>query len=376
MVKDRHYKRLWHGAMALALLPAWPLGAYGALDSLEAIIDNVRRNERLYDEFDVTIRSVYEIGKREPAKFQGGMTEVVAKALQTHYVSQGEMFRVDVAGSVTNTELTRPGDRVRAFDGTTTRLLDQNQIGNIIAGRAEDSDFIRPHMMLLRSSNIKTPLSTYLSGEDAMKAHPMGNWNQGLHLQVSDQGEAEFQGLNCHRVWITTLVEDGHANDRWELWLAPERNYIPVRLLAWTFRWSSSVPIGEGSVSDWFEIEPGIWFPVSAEFTRYDSIILQQNGRQKMSWREKYIMESASLAPDYDQSYFSDIPFPNGATVYKLQGETVTDSYRVGAPAAVAVGASSYRWWFLGANVAVLAFVLTVLLRRRARRAAAGSRGP
>ena len=46
--------------------------------------------------------------------------------------------------------------------------------------------------------------STYLAGQEAMKAHPQGRLQPGLTLANSYEGIVEYQGLKCHKVWITT----------------------------------------------------------------------------------------------------------------------------------------------------------------------------
>jgi hypothetical protein len=93
---------------------------------------------------------------------------------------------------------------------------------------------MRPHMLLLLDS-ITAPLSTYLQGHKAMAASPDAHWDKrhlgdAITLENTYQGETTFQGLKCHKVWITEVLSNGYQHDRWELWLAEARNFIPVRM--------------------------------------------------------------------------------------------------------------------------------------------------
>jgi hypothetical protein len=94
------------------------------------ITDNVRRNEALFANIDVTLRSVYSIGDRTPPTLKGG---TIARESNTtlHYVAQGEMFRLDRIGAALTAESERNEGRVQAFDGAITRRFEQNRIGNL-----------------------------------------------------------------------------------------------------------------------------------------------------------------------------------------------------------------------------------------------------
>jgi hypothetical protein len=309
---------------AILLAPA----ASRAEVTIDDIIENVRRNEALYEDLDVVIHSEYDIGDREPAKFDNG-AEVVKSSARVHYVRQDALFRLDRTGSSQNTKQTRSVDGVRAFDGETTRAVDGNAIANITRGRQEDVDLVRPHMLLLRNTvHRMPPLSVYLSGTEAMKSHPLVHWDTGLSLRNTYEGPAEFMGLRCHRVRITTLVA-GTAHDSFELWLAEDRNYIPIRRFGFTFRYSDTVPIGEGSVTELREVAPDVWFPITAEITVYDGIELKRTGRRdRVSNRSNYWVEEVSLAPRYDISYFRDLSIPEGTFVYEVIDGKITRSYR------------------------------------------------
>ena len=104
------------------------------------------------------------------------------------------------------------------------------------------------------------------------------------------------------------------APDRHELWLAEDRNYLPVRKRYYTLRWSTLRPIVEGAVDELRELKPGVWFPFAAHLTSYQPIALQ-GGRQLVQWRWKYQVVDASLDPHYAAACFRDLDFPRRTRV-------------------------------------------------------------
>ena len=279
-------------------------------DRLQSIIENVRQNESLYTELDVRLRETYRIGDHAPVVSSDGTEEIISKDKAIHYVTQSGMFRLDIEG--TSHTKTGPSvrDRIRAFDGTTTRLFDQDVVGNIITGRSDDDNAVRPHMLLMRYSFLMIPLSTLLSGDEAIAAHPAGKPSANSVHSIRYDREDEFRGRPCHVVTVASVSKSsGEERSRREYWLAEDRNYIPVRLLNYTYRASRDIHSGEDVVEEFTEISPGVWFPTLASFTAYDKLQLGRDGQQRLKWREDYVVQEASLDPNYDMAYFRDIEF-------------------------------------------------------------------
>jgi hypothetical protein len=364
----------WIGLIAHAA--AFPCALAEPVAPLDAIIDNVRQNEALYENLEVLMHEAYDIGNRKPPKSSGTWKLITARDVDVRYVSQNGLFRIEVRGGNVHADgTTVSADATRLFDGQTTRLYAQGVRGNIIAGRADDDNFVRPHMLLLYRMKFMVPLSTYLQGHGAMARHPSESWNPRLVLENTYQGTADFRGLRCHKVWITTSLKDAELpHDRWELWLAEEKNYIPARMLGYTFRWSKQIPISVGTVEEWREIGPGIWFPLRATVTAFAPLPLQREGRQKLQWRAAYTVQEASLDPGYDLAFFRDLEFPDGTAMYEIEDGEIVRSYRVGAPEGPGAPPASkaiWRWWALYLNlVALAAATAGLLLWRRSRRKA------
>lgn len=284
------------GLSAFALIQGIE-GALHAEMTIQDIIENVRRNEALYDNVDVKMDYEYQLARGMMPVMPNGSVPGRMHTL-THYVSQNGMFRLDEEGESQTAEGPRNEDRVRAFDGEITRLYVQKAVGNIIMGRADDDMRIQPHIILLRPMfEARVPLSVFLSGHDAVRAHPLNQLPEWAELVASYQGMTEFEGLSCHAVAIV-MYRAGEPVHRHELLLAEERNYLPVRRHAYKFHLSKDTPVAEGIVTDLREISPGIWYPYEARITT-------------STWTMSFTCESVSLEPNYPRSYFSDVDFPN-----------------------------------------------------------------
>lgn len=345
-------------------------------DRLQKIIENVHQHEALYADLDVRLRETYRIGEHAPAVSQDGIEEIIGRDLAIHYVSQDDLFRLEIEGQSRSNTRTPSRNRIRAFDGTTTRLHDQDAVGNIISGPSPDDNAVHPHMLLMRYSFLRIPLSTLLKGDAAIAAHPFGKPNPNLRHQIRYEGEEEFQGLKCHRVSVESVRNaDGQATSRREYWLAEDRNFIPVRLVSYNYNASRDVPSGEGIVEEFREISKGVWFPMVAHFAAHDELYLQREGTQRLQWREDYIVEEASLEPKYDLAYFRDVDFPDGTAMYEVENGEIKRSWRQGAPEAPEgpTASEASQWWLLWVNGTVVAVLVAVFLVRRARTAKAAS---
>ncbi|HVC94985.1 MAG TPA: hypothetical protein VND64_14915 [Pirellulales bacterium] len=359
--------------IALLVILFWTLRVRADV-TFQDILENVKRNEALYENHDVKLRLEYEMGNFEPAKIMqmhGGPVvseEIKATSSSMHYVNQGGLFRLDRKGTNTTPSAELSADCTRAFDGTTTRLYEYGGIGNIIPGREQDHDFMYPHMLLLRKV-VQVPLSTYLSGMKAFEAHPLGRRSEGQRFEYAYMGEDDVDGLRCHKVWITTVVEPDLRANRSEVWLAEERNYMPVRTRGFYYNYSKDIPSEEGAASDFREIAPGVWFPFRAEVTLYDGLTLMMQRKLEVHGRYRLTVEEASLHPSYEQAYFEDVVFPDGTAVYEVENSQIKKSYRVGTPDAPAVAAAkAKRWWVLAAFAATAALALAIAVARRRMR--------
>jgi hypothetical protein len=267
---------------------------------------------------------------------------------------------------------------LRKFNGRSTRLLTAPTkhdagTGRIVDRILEDGSQVEPHNYLLQYRGKVAPLSVYLRGHNALASVEHLEWNPRVKLDVEYVGEEDRDGLHCHVVQCTSTLDDVPKAKR-VIWLASERNFIPVYQESYSFNASDTIPRGEGRVTDWMQIEPGVWFPGSAEITVCDRLALRERQERVVAYRYVYTTESVALDPNHQSSFFEDLPFLDGTAVYEISNGAIAKSYRVGAPETSAesdIGSVAKDPSLLWANTAVIvAFVAALFAWRRGRASA------
>ncbi len=351
-------------------------GAVGLDDQsrLRQITDNIRQNEALYDDLEV----VWEFRYRKLNPKRPDPRMIISSEAGGRSVSQGRFFYVDIEGENLDFDgQQRSIARRRGFDGATTRLVERKALANVIKGREEDSQAFHPHRIPFRREFMMVPLSTYVRGAEAIKAHPSGHVDAGVIMRVSYKGEDEVAGLMCQKIGIERLLEtEGGPVKSGEnvVWLAQERNFLPVKTDGYYFRASVDLPISECVLSDLREIDPGVWFPFHAVLTVYDEVSLREDNAVMLAWQDEYEIEKVSLHPNYDISLFRDIEIPRGIPVYgvehgdegqKVVRGTVVAEPQNALPAAALPAGTSGRgalFWTAMSLAAILTVGVTALL--------------
>lgn len=284
---------------------------------LETIIDRVQKNEQHFENIEAVLVERYR--DFEPQPDSESLRIIQGRDGVVRHVGQRGMFRVECDESLNYANgKTSSEKRIRLFDGQKTRVFTAHSghddgTESVIVGRADDEKVVRPHMLLLRFTRFAFPLSTYLRGRKAIEAYPHNNFSD-VGLDVTYRGASLHKGLRCHEIWLThKLKESGEIHDRYILWLAEERNYIPVRQEGYTFRWSKDVPVSEAEVSEWREVKPGVWFPSRAEVSRFDSFAVQRERKMMLKWQQQYSLKSISFDRKFGLLYFRVLPKGKGA---------------------------------------------------------------
>jgi hypothetical protein len=161
------------------------------------------------------------------------------------------------------------------------------------------------------------------------------------------------------------------------LWLAVNKNYLPVKSVVFTPHYSSVLPEEEGVARNFKEVSPEVWLPHGYELVPYSRMALLK-GEQVWLNREEFTLKSVSLVPSYGVEFFRDIDFPPGTVVYEFgPGQKLLRNYVVGGVASWQRGTrdGTHRWWvYWLAGVGMMLIVAGgMVIRRRANRMSSGS---
>ena len=372
---SRFGRYCWKIALISLVLPVGALQAQ-TVGTMTEVVENVRTNEGLYANLEVRLRSTYRLGKTDNPL----ANYVKSGECSARFVYQDGMFyfRNDEENKDLKGESQR-SDVLEGFDGKTTRLLEQHVIANIRDGRMVENRLLRPHCLILERAGVSFPLSTYLrGGKDLRALSPYKNATTSIRLV----GDEIVDGLRCCKIRI------GFHPDAWKdasedvryLWLARERNYLPVRTEFFLH------PLREGArpdevctSADFREISPGVWFPFHSSLIVYDRTSVAAGQPLVAFNTTEFTIDQANLDPHYDVSLFQDIPFPDGITVHVVKDDKVVQKYIQGGKridaAKLAEAKSSNLAWFIAVPVIVaisIGIVSFGVMRRRRRRVHAG----
>jgi hypothetical protein len=343
---------------------------------LAAIIENVSNNELLYENREV----IGEISYRHlgPVTWEEALT---ASNRQFRHVGQDGLIYLEIHATQEKAA-GRPvtGALVHAYDGKRSISYQEGGTAAIDRGvRHEHPQIVRPHTILLYFAEVRYPLSTFLKGREAILAHPNGAGFVSNPFAVRYLGEEQVGGLSCHKIAADFFSSRGGQKPertvRRFLWLAPARNYLPVKEMCYELRLSAEIPTGEGVLEDLREIAPGVWFPFSAVYTAYDKNILVNQKRRAPTWKQTWTIKSASLDPKYEIGLFRDIAMPDGTSVAESEGGKYVRTYISGSredpDAGTTVRAPSVsaliRWGVVLASVLAFgAFAVVWCLRKKA----------
>ncbi|MCH9653224.1 MAG: hypothetical protein K0U86_15370 [Planctomycetes bacterium] len=305
-------------------------------DAVQDLIQEVKKNEKLYSDLGLWLTCVYE-------KFP--KPSDVNKQIQTESLIsidlQEKKFRFESITKgrriisfflppkkLTSHEVTGTSEVIAVFDGHTHYRLwlsnykpdevgqrpGMRRSGEISDKTPSISSFARPHMFLSASEKSHVPLSTYLEGAKAITAYPGSDADlRKMYFEKQILGTEKFQGLQCIKVKMELVGSNGKPSSRHEIWLAKERNLIPVRRLDYKYRWSKEIPVSESIVDEWKELRPGVWFPMKAHTNRYNFLSKKPIEKRELMWRRQYAVKSITLnPPQRAPDVFNKLEFPKG----------------------------------------------------------------
>jgi hypothetical protein len=289
-------------------------------DRMAAIVAAVRAEEAKYRDIEYVARIVIRDVKRndpvDPAD--------VATQSTRRVVLQGDRiyFRNVSFDRVLATR--RRQEEISAYDGERTCTVVAGNGVNIHPGRFERPDVYPAHSLPLAHYRVNVPLSVYLSGTEAIRAHPKyprfvgesGSIYEFTDVVTHFEGEEKVDGLLCAKIRVDRRGYSRSPSSAQYLWLAPERNYFCVK---------EDDGAHEMRVTELRELAPGVWFPGRIAVVDYDLEALEQK-KQVVRGRTETIIEKVDLAPHHEAALFHDIPIPADLPVFTIKDRTLVGS--------------------------------------------------
>jgi hypothetical protein len=364
-------KPTWIGSVtAPALLAALLLVKAGIADDreqskLQDIIGAIRDNEQLYRDISLEYDEMLE-SMREDATTPWRITQEVS---HSRLVLQKALVWYDEAR--TGKSVKGPYEKCfnSGYDGE--RLLEYQHnsnpgnktaaIGHIITGlRPKLPSHLTPEQLGCRLGDMT--LSEYLDGSHLTKLNRL-KATQETHFD----GTEIIDGLQCVklRMLFRGTAPDGKTIvDKQMIWLAPDRNYLPIRSEGYDST-SMELPFVVMTASDFREIQPGIYVPFHAEKTNF---YRTKDGRNVPDTKTTATVKSVDLKPNYPVEFFRRVTFAPGTLVYVQKGDNIVMSYT--QPAPEPPPPSFFVRWraalvSLAALIAVCALAIVIAYRRR-----------
>jgi hypothetical protein len=290
---------------------------------MEMVIEAVKENEARYHNLETTTTITAEFDAKE---------RVYTKQVETaHVVRQDDL--IYYRGS---TEFLRGDDpprrfeRLSAYDGERTRSVEVGNSANIHLARYEASQVYPPHTWAMNPLWVNFPLSVYLQGTQAVAAHPKvrriprpaGAVYEMTKVECEYLDEESLGDLRCHKIRCQRWSRLTSSPMTHILWLAPERNYLCVKVES---MYAESLR-DRSLVEEFREITPGLWLPARIRFTNYAPRALRGN-RPLADITEVLTLDQAALNPAKPTSFFRDVNIPDDIPVFTISSEgTMVDS--------------------------------------------------
>lgn len=302
-------------------------------DELEALIAEIERQEVHYAELEFVASSTFMVCDDHPANADLSTTDILAEECRADYSVRDGCWRF--YAERTSHYFLR--DSRRSCEGvwnrTEERLLvdvveteeaSGEEISSTLTGSAYEiprpwptnlggGRFICPHM-IWTDTWAGPPLSVLLQGRDAIRA-ALGTRNT-FTVRVQDLGEEERDGLRCRLLRVDLIRDDGTQGPAVELWLAHERNLIPVRS-AFFVTGDSATPDRLTTVLEWHEPSPGVHFPKLLLDEGFDPSITSADERQLPVSRREWAVESVATTCQRPDSDFETLEFSEGVEVFR-----------------------------------------------------------
>ena len=217
---------------------------------------------------------------------------------------------------------------VSAYDGEKSRTVIAGNCVNIQTGRFVHPDVLPAHCVSLLHYHLNFPLSVYLSGTDAIHAHPRygrypaeggGSIYEFTKVVAHHEGEEIVDGLRCVKIRCDHWNSIKNPPFLQYLWLAQKRNFLCVKeTVSWPGSRFGNLPLHQMRVEKFREASPGRWFPSRISVEEYDPAALEQQ-KQVIQTVRTSLVPRVSLAPRREPAFFHGIELPPDLPFFTLE---------------------------------------------------------
>ncbi len=325
-----------------AVLPKYVIGKDGSLvgsphnpvpvkaaagTTLKSIQKRLAEEEKRYNPLEVIATTRYEMLNRENLN---GSVYMRTTAHERSVVAGDRLYdeekrKANLANGTTTSYLAQ-----QAYDGRWarqhTQYIDPPRKPQVIASlELERKDELRPlcaHTLLFHDERINSQL---------LSAFLASGWYDAINryaMTVEYVDDERIDDLHCYKLKCSLPHKGSKKPDSYFLlWLARDRNLLPLRRESHNLGWSEKLPTGISFVEDLREIRPGQWFPYRATHLAHQTFSRDGLGANHLllQWRRDVVVDRVTLDPQVDGKLFGFVEVPAGTQVYvrNEQGDAI-----------------------------------------------------
>jgi thiol-disulfide isomerase/thioredoxin len=295
---------------------------------MAAVVAAVRAQEAKYRDIEYVVKITTRAADRQSPDQSPEVTSLETR----HVVLEGDriLLRKDARERVLATKVHR--EELSTYDGERTRTVVAGNCVNIHLGRFEHPEVFPAHSLPLAHYRVNLPLSTYLSGTEAIHAHPKyprfvresGSVYEFTKVETYFEREEMIDGLRCAKIRVNRWQYSKDVPALQYLWLATERNDFCVKeQVSWPKSMFGDLILHEMHVDQMREVAPGLWFPMKLTVVEYDPQAMTQTKKQVVARRIEMTIDKVDLGPRHDDAFFREVAIPADLPVFTIKDRTL-----------------------------------------------------
>lgn len=307
---------------------------------LDQLIARVRAEEDRYARYDVTVDATYRKIHLRNA-FDG---ETVSQDISERSVAfDGRLYSQSTRVNLGADRATSRSDTLHVYDGVWNRershgwseQVPGNKKGHAIGagpggggpaerrhhdyaslgrGGPDAIDMFRPHTAIFANNDNRLRAHRLSS----LLASPMYDEVSSYRLQTDYLGPEPRDGFDCEKLWFAHVSGGQPPNSGFYLWLAKDRNYLPIRYESYSR--NDGLPTSVGYADDLREAAPGIWYPyhtVRRAHVSSDFVEGVCEGRILVNWAYEQRARGLGLPREAQEELFQvNLPADTSVSVF------------------------------------------------------------